>query len=70
MVVEAVYLAVTSAVSDLLADALAGVNAHNNMDEIIYYMGGTTYLPDLDDCICLSGGFKEEIEAYFFVGRL
>jgi heat shock 70kDa protein 1/2/6/8 len=66
MVVNAVYLAVASAVSALLADA--GVDAHN-IDEIIY-VDGTTCLPGLDDCICLNGEFREEIETPFHVGRL
>ena len=64
MVVNAVYLAVASAVSALLADA--GVDAHN-IDEIVY-VGGTTCLPGLDVCICLSGGFREEIETPFSRG--
>ena len=66
MVVNAVYLAVASAVSALLADA--GVDAHN-IDEIVY-VGGTTCLPGLDDCICLSGGFREEIETPFSRGTV
>ena len=62
MVVNAVYLAVASAVSALLDDA--GVDAHN-IDEIVYVCG-TTCLPCRDDCICLSdGGFREEIETPF-----
>ena len=66
MVVNAVYIAVASAVSALLADA--GVDAHN-IDEIVY-VGGTTCLPGLDDCICLSGGFREEIETPFSRGTV
>jgi heat shock protein 1/8 len=66
MVVNSVYLAVASAVSALLADA--GVDAHN-VDEIVY-VGGTTCLPGLDDCICLSGGFREEIETPFSRGTV
>ena len=38
----------------------ANVDAHNT-DEIVY-VGGTTFLPGLDDYICLSGGLREEIE--------
>ena len=56
MVVNTVYLAVASAVSALLANT--GVDAHVK-DEIVY-VGGTTCLLGLDDCICLSGGFREE----------
>ena len=66
MVVNAVYLAIASAVSALLADA--GVDAHN-IDQIVY-VGGTTCLPGLDDCICLSGGFREEIETPFSRGTV
>ena len=44
--------------SALLDDA--GVDAHNT-DEIVF-VGGTTFLPGLDDYICLSGGLREEIE--------
>ena len=66
MVVNAVYLAVASAVSALLADA--GVDAHN-VDEIVY-VGGTTCLPGLDACICVSGGFREEIETPFSRGTV
>jgi len=66
MVVNAVYLAVASAVSALLADA--GVDAHN-IDEIVY-VGGTTCLPGLDDCVCLNGGFSEEIETPFSRGTV
>jgi heat shock protein 1/8 len=56
MVVNAVYLAVASAVSALLADA--GVDTHN-IDEIIY-VGGTSCLP-----IRFSGGFREELKHSF-----
>ena len=66
MVVNAVYLAVASAVSALLADA--GVDAHN-IDEIVY-VGGTTCLPGLDDSICLRGGFREDIETPFSRGTV
>ena len=66
MVANTVYPGVTSAVSTLLADA--GVDAHN-IDEIVY-VGGTTCLPGLDDCICLSGGFREEIETPFSRGTV
>ena len=66
MVVNAVYLAIASAVSALLADA--GVDAHN-IGQIVY-VGGTTCLPGLDDCICLSGGFREEIETPFSRGTV
>ena len=66
MVVNAVYIAAASAVSALLADA--GVDAHN-VDEIVY-VGGTTCLPGLDECICLSGGFREEIETPFSRGTV
>ena len=44
--------------SALLDDA--GVDAHNT-DEIVF-VGGTTFLPGLDDYICLSGRLREEIE--------
>jgi hypothetical protein len=53
MVVNAAYLAVTSAVRALLADA--AVDSHK--DEIVY-MGGTMCVYGLDDYICLSGGFR------------
>ena len=66
MVVNAVYLAVASAVSVLLDDA--GVDAHN-IDEIVY-VGGTTCLPGLDDSICLRGGFREDIETPFSRGTV
>ena len=66
MVVNVVYIAVASAVSALLADA--DVDAHN-VDEIVY-VGGTTCLPGLDDCICLSGGFSEDIETPFSRGTV
>jgi len=66
MVVNVVYIATASAVSALLADA--GVDAHS-VDEIVY-VGGTTCLPGLDECICLSGGFREEVETLSHVGRL
>ena len=56
MVVNAVYLAVASAVSSLLTDT--GVDAH--VKDGIVYVGGTTCLLGLDDCMCLSGGFREE----------
>ena len=60
MVVNAVDLAVASAVSALLADA--GVVAHN-IDEIVYE-GGTTCLPGRDDCqcICFSGRFRGNLK--------
>jgi hypothetical protein len=61
MVVNAAYLAVTSAVSALLA-----VDSHK--DEIVYTMGGTMSLPGLDDCICLSGSFRGKIETPFSRG--
>ena len=66
MVANVDNLGVASAVSALLADA--GVDAQN-IDKIVY-VGGTTCLPGLDDCICLSGGFREEIETPFHAGRL
>ena len=66
MVVNPVYIAAAAAVSALLADA--GVDAHN-VDEIVY-VGGTTCLPGLDECICLSGGFREEIETPFSRGTV
>ena len=66
MVVNAVYLAIASAVSALLADA--GVDAHN-IDQIVY-VGGTTCLPGLDDSICLRGGFREDIETPFSRGTV
>ena len=68
MVVDAVYLAVYSAVRVLLADS--GVDAHH-IDEIVY-VGGTTCSPGLDDCICLSGGFRvrKEIESPFLRGTV
>ena len=51
--------------SVLLDDA--GVDAHN-INEIVYVCG-TTCLPGLDDCICLSDGeFREEIETPFSHG--
>ena len=66
LVVNAVYIAVASAVSALLADA--GVDAHD-VDEIVY-VGGTTCLPGLDECVSLSGGFKEDIETPFSRGTV
>ena len=65
MVVDALYLAVASAVSALLADT--GVVDDHNIDGIVY-VGGTTCLPGLDGCICLSVGFRKEIEAPFSRG--
>ena len=59
MVVDALYLAVASAVSAPLADA--GVVDEHNIDEIVY-VGRTTCLPGLDEC---SGGFREEIGTPF-----
>ena len=44
IVINAVYLAVDSAVSALLADA--GVDAHNNKIDEIVYVGETTCLPE------------------------
>ena len=64
IVVNTVYQAVASALSALLADA--GVDAHN-IDEIVY-VGGTTRLLGLDNCICSSGEFREEIETPFARG--
>ena len=66
MVVNAVYISVASAVRALLADA--GVDAHD-VDEIVY-VGGTTCLPGLDECLCLSGGFREDIETPFSRGTV
>ena len=66
VVVNAVYIAVASAVSALLTDA--GVDAHD-VDEIVY-VGGTTCLPGLDECICLNGGFREDIETPFSRGTV
>ena len=50
MVINTVYRAVVSAVSALLADA--DIDAHN-IDEIVY-VSGTTCLPGLNECICLT----------------
>ena len=46
----------------------AGLDAHK-IDEIIH-LGGTASLPDLDECFCLSGGFREGIETPFSSGTV
>ena len=53
-------------VSALLDDA--GVDAHNIVE--IVYVCGTTCLPGLDDCICISDGSREEIETPFSHGTV
>ncbi|KAF8154933.1 Hsp70 protein-domain-containing protein [Crassisporium funariophilum] len=66
MVVSTVYAAVAEGVAALLADA--GVDSHD-VDEIVY-VGGTTCLPGLDERLCLSGGFREDVETPFARGTV
>ena len=64
MVIDAVYLAVASAVSARFTDA--GVDAHD-IDEIVY-VDGTTISTTLSlICFNASGGFREEIETPFLL---
>ena len=64
-------LSVASAVpvSALLAWRCRCRHTHNIV-EIIAYVCGTTCLPGLDDCICLSDGSREEIETPFSHGTV
>ena len=65
-VIIVVYLAIATAVSGLSTDA--GVDAHK-IDEIIH-LGGSACLPDLDECFCLSGEFRDDIEIPFSSGTV
>ncbi|KAJ7595435.1 Hsp70 protein-domain-containing protein [Mycena floridula] len=61
-----VYSAVTTAVQSLLAEA--GLDAVQ-VDEIVY-VGGTACLPGLDEHLCISGKFNENITTPFSVGTV
>ncbi|KAF5391066.1 hypothetical protein D9757_003097 [Collybiopsis confluens] len=66
MLVRPIYDSVVRAVVDLLESAK--IDPHL-VDEIVY-VGGTTCLPGLDEHICLTGGFNEDINTPFSMGTV
>ncbi|KAK7457252.1 Hsp70 protein that interacts with Zuo1p [Stygiomarasmius scandens] len=66
MLVRPIYQHITDSVASLLNEA--GVDP-NQVDEIVY-VGGTTCLPGLDEHLCLSGGFSEDINTPFSMGTV
>ncbi|TFK33773.1 Hsp70 protein-domain-containing protein [Crucibulum laeve] len=66
MVARPVYQSIVDAVSALLSGA--AVDPHD-VNEIVY-VGGTASLPGLDEHICLTGGFHEDISTPFARGTV
>ncbi|KAF9070436.1 Hsp70 protein-domain-containing protein [Rhodocollybia butyracea] len=66
MIARPIYDSIARAVVDLLESAK--VDAHQ-VDEIVY-VGGTTCLPGLDEHLCLTGGFREDIDTPFNTGTV
>ncbi|KAF5356430.1 hypothetical protein D9758_009501 [Tetrapyrgos nigripes] len=66
MLIRPIYQSIADAITELLSSA--GVDAHQ-VDEIVY-VGGTTCLPGLDEHLCLTGGFNENIDTPFSMGTV
>ncbi|KAF8877414.1 Hsp70 protein-domain-containing protein [Infundibulicybe gibba] len=66
LIAKPIYTAVSTAIDALLSQA--GVDAYQ-VDEIVY-VGGTACLPGLDEHICLSGGFQEDVDTPFSLGTV
>ncbi|KAE9387223.1 hypothetical protein BT96DRAFT_1025940 [Gymnopus androsaceus JB14] len=66
MLVRPIYDSIAQSVADLL-DSVK-VDPHH-VDEIVY-VGGTTCLPGLDEHLCLTAGFNEDINTPFSMGTV
>lgn len=66
MVAKPVYTAVADAVTAMLFEA--GVDAYL-VDEIVY-VGGTTCLPGLDECVVSQCLFREDVDTPFSMGTV
>ncbi|KAE9392211.1 actin-like ATPase domain-containing protein [Gymnopus androsaceus JB14] len=66
MLVRPIYDSIARSVADLLDSAK--VDPHH-VDEIVY-VGGTTCLPGLDEHLCLTAGFNEDINTPFSMGTV
>ncbi|EKM77500.1 hypothetical protein AGABI1DRAFT_43082 [Agaricus bisporus var. burnettii JB137-S8] len=66
LVARPVYVSIGNAIISLLESN--SIDSHD-IDEIIY-LGGSTSLPGLDEYICLSCGFREEVETPFTRGTV